>query len=66
MYIQTREGLGQTVRQHGLAQCNASSAAVMTFQNILDTIKCELQRKIADPNDPRLFKRRRRLRELFN
>jgi hypothetical protein len=66
MYVWTRRGLGQTLEQHGLAQCDTGSAESMTHQRILDTIKCELQRKFADPNDPRLFRRRLRLRELFN
>jgi hypothetical protein len=66
MYISTREGLGQTLGQHGLGQCDQTSAGSMTFVDILATIGCELQRKFAGPNDPKLFRRRRRLRELFN
>lgn len=66
MYIWTREGLGQTLGQLGLGQCDTKSAGSMTFVDILATLECELQRKFADPNDPKLFSRRRRLRELFN
>lgn len=66
MYISTREGLEQTLGQHGLGQCDPTPAGSMTFVDILATIGCELQRKFADPNDPKLFRRRRRLRELFN
>lgn len=66
MYISTREGLGQTLGQHGLGKCDLTLDESTPFVDILATIGCELQRKIADPNDPRLFKRRRRLRELFN
>src|SRR5262249_27534240 len=35
-------------------------------QRILDTITCELQRKFTSSEDPRLFMRRLRLRDLFN
>jgi len=78
MYVWTRQGLGQTLEQYGLAQCDTGSVGGMAYQRILDTIKCELQRKFSDPNDPRLseeqgrrvkrelFRRRLRLRELFN
>ena len=66
MYIFTREGLGQTLGQPGLGLCDSTSAGSLTFANILATIRCELQRNFADPNDPRLFIRRQRLRELFN
>ncbi|MBI4491093.1 MAG: M15 family metallopeptidase [Deltaproteobacteria bacterium] len=66
MYVRTHEGLGQAFGQHGLGQCDTGSATAMTHQQILDTIQCELKRRFAGPNDPRLFTRRRRLRELFN
>src|SRR6266850_2584327 len=66
MYIRSYEGLGQTLGQRGLGQCDTTSAGSLTFVNILATIGCELQRKFASPNDPKLLTRRRRLRELFN
>jgi hypothetical protein len=57
---------GQSLEQNALGQCATTPAGGMTFADILTTIGCELRREFRDPNDPRLFERRRRLRELFN
>lgn len=52
--------------QAALGDCDSGSAAAMAHQRILDTITCELQRKFTSSEDPRLFMRRLRLRDLFN
>ncbi len=65
MYIGKGEGLGQVLGEDGLSQCDPASAEGMTYLSIREIITCELRRKFTDPNDPGLYKRRLRLRELF-
>lgn len=56
----------QRLGHYGLGACATGAAAISTHSIILDTIKCELERKFTNPADPALFLRRLRLRELFN
>ena len=60
------DAAGRTIGHFGLGQCDSGAADAMTHELIINTIKCELLRPFTDPNDPRLHKRRLRLRELFN
>lgn len=65
MYVLTWEGLGQEFERDLLAQSESASEEETKYQRILETIKSELQLKFTDPNDPGLYRRRLRLRELF-
>jgi hypothetical protein len=56
----------QPLGNYGLGACATGAASVATHSDILDTIKCELERKFTSSTDPKLFLRRLRLRELFN
>ena len=51
---------------YGLGACATGAAAVSSHAVVLNTIKCELERKFSSSTDPKLLLRRLRLRELFN
>jgi hypothetical protein len=57
--------LGQSSLITRAQNCQQLAQAAKSYQEILNALKCELQIPFTNPNDPGLYQRRRRLRNLF-
>jgi len=65
MYVKSARSLTFGTEISGFSQ-GATGDEAAQYQNILASTQAQLERKFRDPNDPRLYERRKELRRLFN